>query len=67
TGTTDAADQIWLVGGTTRAVTAYWQGNTDGGKANLRHFANVEGTYATTRAAVWRQAQTAVNAAVPVG
>jgi membrane peptidoglycan carboxypeptidase len=67
TGTTDDADQIWLIGGTTRAVTAYWQGNTDGGKANLRHFDNVEGTYASTRAAVWRQAQTAVNAAVPVG
>ncbi|SDQ63470.1 Membrane carboxypeptidase (penicillin-binding protein) [Curtobacterium sp. UNCCL20] len=67
TGTTDAADQIWLVGGTSRAVTAYWQGNTDGGKHNLRHYDNVEGTYAGTRAAVWRQAQTAVNAALPVG
>ena len=67
TGTTDEADQIWLVGGTSRAVTAYWQGNTDGGKTNLRHYSNGEGTYAGTRAAVWRQAQTAVNAAVPVG
>ncbi|WP_260981140.1 transglycosylase domain-containing protein [Curtobacterium pusillum] len=67
TGTTDAADQIWLVGGTTRAVTAYWQGNTDGGQANLRHHDNVEGTYASTRAAVWRQAQAGVNAALGVG
>ncbi|TDN41431.1 membrane peptidoglycan carboxypeptidase [Curtobacterium flaccumfaciens] len=67
TGTTDAADQIWLVGGTSRAVTAYWQGNTDGGKTNLRHSSNGDGTYAGTRAAVWRQAQTAVNAALPVG
>ncbi|WIB76751.1 transglycosylase domain-containing protein [Curtobacterium sp. MCPF17_002] len=67
TGTTDAADQIWLVGGTSRAVTAYWQGNTDGGTSNLRHFSNGEGTYAGTRATVWRQAQTGVNAALPVG
>ncbi|MGN8048903.1 transglycosylase domain-containing protein [Curtobacterium sp. 22159] len=67
TGTTDDADQIWLVGGTSRAVTAYWQGNTDGGTSNLRHHANAEGTYAGTRAAVWRQAQTAVNAALPAG
>ncbi|WIA99378.1 transglycosylase domain-containing protein [Curtobacterium sp. MCBA15_012] len=67
TGTTDAADQIWLVGGSERAVTAYWQGNTDGGKANLRRYANGQGgNYAGARAAVWRQAQTAVNAALPV-
>lgn len=67
TGTTDDADQIWLVGGTKRAVTAYWQGNTDGGKANLRHFGSGEGLYAITRAAAWREAQTPVNAALPVG
>jgi len=67
TGTTDAADQIWLVGGTKRAVTAYWQGNTDGGTTNLRHYSSGEGTYAGTRAAVWRQAQTGVNAALPAG
>lgn len=68
TGTTDSADQIWLVGGSERAVTAYWQGNTDGGQANLRHSANGQGgTYAGSRASVWRQAQTAVNAALPVG
>ncbi|PCN48229.1 hypothetical protein Csp2054_08635 [Curtobacterium sp. 'Ferrero'] len=68
TGTTDAADQIWLIGGTTRVVTAYWQGNTDGGTANLRHFGNGQGgTYAGARATVWRQAQEAVNAAWPAG
>ncbi|UXN25763.1 transglycosylase domain-containing protein [Curtobacterium flaccumfaciens] len=68
TGTTDAADQVWLVGGTARAVTAYWQGNTDGAKHNLRSFSNGQGgTYAGSRAAVWRDAQTAVNAALPVG
>ncbi|MDM7883512.1 transglycosylase domain-containing protein [Curtobacterium sp. RHCKG23] len=68
TGTTDAADQVWLVGGTSRAVTAYWQGNTDGGKTNLRYLGSGQGgTYAGSRADVWRQAQTAVNAALPVG
>ena len=67
TGTTDAADQIWLIGGTTRAVTAYWQGNTDGGKASLRAYSSGEGWYASTRAAAWREAQTAVNAVLPVG
>ena len=68
TGTTDAADQIWLVGGTSRAVTAYWQGNTDGGKTNLRYVGSGQGgTYAGSRAAVWRDAQTAVNAALPAG
>jgi hypothetical protein len=56
------------VGGTSRAVTAYWQGNTDGAKHNLRSFSNGQGgTYAGSRAAVWRDAQTAVNAALPVG
>ncbi|WP_396289111.1 transglycosylase domain-containing protein [Curtobacterium sp. KT1] len=68
TGTADAADQVWLVGGSSRAVTAYWQGNTDGGKHNLRYYSNGQGgTYAGSRAAVWRDAQTAVNAALPVG
>ncbi|WP_254782994.1 transglycosylase domain-containing protein [Curtobacterium sp. MCBA15_009] len=68
TGTTDAADQIWLVGGSSRAVTAYWQGNTDGAKHNLRSYSNGQGdTYAGARASVWREAQTAVNAALPTG
>ncbi len=38
TGTTDDADQIWLVGASSKVATAYWQGNTDGGKNNLRHY-----------------------------
>ncbi len=68
TGTTDEAEQIWLVGASTRVATAYWQGNTDGKKFNLRHFSNgVNGTYAGVRADVWRQAQTPVNAAYPGG
>jgi membrane peptidoglycan carboxypeptidase len=68
TGTTDEAEQIWLVGASTRVATAYWQGNTNGKKLNLRHFSNgVNGTYAGVRADVWRQAQTPVNAAYPGG
>jgi membrane peptidoglycan carboxypeptidase len=69
TGTTDNADQIWLVGGTSRVVTAYWQGNTDGKLLNLRHYNSpVSGTnYAGYRAYMWRAAQTPVNAQYPAG
>jgi len=68
TGTTDDADQIWLVGSSSRVATAYWQGNTDGSKLNLRHYSNgVNGTYAGARAGVWREAQTPLNAAYPAG
>jgi membrane peptidoglycan carboxypeptidase len=68
TGTTDEAEQIWLVGANTRVATAYWQGNTDGKKLNLRHYSNgVSGTYAGVRADVWRQAQAAVNDVYPGG
>ncbi|PZF58573.1 hypothetical protein DEI92_10955 [Curtobacterium sp. MCBD17_034] len=63
TGTTDNADQIWLVGGSTKVVTAYWQGNTDGKRISLRHvYSPASGTtLASQRASVWRQAQTPVN------
>ncbi|OIH93205.1 MULTISPECIES: transglycosylase domain-containing protein [unclassified Curtobacterium] len=68
TGTTNEAEQIWLVGASSRVATAYWQGNTDGGKTNLRHFSNgVNGTYAGARADVWRQAMTPINALYPAG
>ncbi|WP_439688777.1 transglycosylase domain-containing protein [Curtobacterium sp. SP.BCp] len=69
TGTTDEAEQIWLIGASTKVATAYWQGNTDGKKLNLRHYSNgVDGnSYAGARADVWRQAQTPVNAAYPGG
>ncbi|MBF4608748.1 transglycosylase domain-containing protein [Curtobacterium sp. VKM Ac-1393] len=68
TGTTDEADQIWLVGASSRVATAYWQGNTDGKKFNLRHYSNgVNGTYAGSRADVWRQAMTPINATYPAG
>ncbi len=66
TGTTDDADQIWLVGGSSKVATAYWQGNTDGGKANLRHYySGAGGSYASARADVWRQAMTPINQIYP--
>ncbi|MFZ7087073.1 transglycosylase domain-containing protein [Curtobacterium sp. RRHDQ10] len=68
TGTTDDADQIWLVGGTSRVTTAYWQGNTDGKLMNLRHYSNgVRDTYAGARASVFKQLQTPMNAQYPAG
>lgn len=68
TGTTDTANQIWLVGSSSRVATAYWQGNTDGKLNNLRHYSNgVNGTYAGVRASVWQQAMTPINAAYPAG
>jgi membrane peptidoglycan carboxypeptidase len=36
TGTTNYADQNWLVGTTTKVALAVWVGNTDGGQYNLR-------------------------------
>jgi len=68
TGTTDDADQIWLVGSSSRVATAYWQGNTDGKKINLRHYSNgVSGTYAGYRAYAWSKAQAPINALYPAG
>ena len=37
TGTTDDADQNWLIATTTKVALAVWVGNTDGGHRNLRH------------------------------
>ncbi|MET4782482.1 transglycosylase domain-containing protein [Glaciihabitans sp. UYNi722] len=37
TGTTDDADQNWLIATTTKASLAVWVGNTDGGRRNFRH------------------------------
>ncbi|WIJ44297.1 transglycosylase domain-containing protein [Curtobacterium citreum] len=67
TGTTDDADQIWLVGASSKVATAYWQGNTDGGKNNLRHYLPGAGwgSYASQRAHVWQQAMIPINAKHP--
>ncbi|MGN8049857.1 transglycosylase domain-containing protein [Curtobacterium sp. 22159] len=63
TGTTDNAEQIWLVGGSSKVATAYWQGNTDGAKTSLRHYypGAGYGTYASQRAHVWQQAMIPIN------
>jgi membrane peptidoglycan carboxypeptidase len=61
TGTTDDADQIWLIGGTNKVVTATWLGNTDGHKTSLRQVYGPEGYYASSRTSLWRQAQTIMN------
>ena len=37
TGTTNYADQNWLVATTTKVALAVWVGNTDGGQRNFRH------------------------------
>jgi membrane peptidoglycan carboxypeptidase len=66
TGTTDNADQIWLIGSTARVTTSLWMGDTDGALDNLRHYEGPEGsTYAVSRAPLWKAAQALVNHAYP--
>jgi membrane peptidoglycan carboxypeptidase len=68
TGTTDNAEQIWLIGSTSRVTTAVWMGNTDGKTLNLRYYAGPEGyTYAVSRAPLWKAAQTIINTHYPAG
>ncbi|PZE85042.1 transglycosylase domain-containing protein [Curtobacterium sp. MCBD17_032] len=66
TGTTDAADQIWLVGASTKVATVAWMGNTVG-KQSLRYVYGPNGQYAGSRTALWRQAQSIVNTQYPGG
>ncbi|WIE60381.1 transglycosylase domain-containing protein [Curtobacterium sp. MCLR17_032] len=66
TGTTDEADQIWLVGATSKAATAAWMGNIEG-KQSLRFVYGPNGQYAGSRTALWRQAQAVVNTQYPGG
>jgi membrane peptidoglycan carboxypeptidase len=66
TGTTDAADQIWLVGSSTKVATAAWMGNTVG-KQSLRYVYGPNGQYAGSRTALWKQAQTIANTQYPGG
>jgi membrane peptidoglycan carboxypeptidase len=60
TGTTNDADQIWLIGATTKVATATWLGNIEG-KQSLRFVSGPNGPYAGSRTALWRQAQSIVN------
>ena len=68
TGTTDDADQVWIIGATSKLATAVWQGNTDGGKTSLRYTgsANLPGTYyAYQRNNFFRSVQTVNNTVYP--
>ena len=68
TGTTDDADQVWIIGATSKLATAVWQGNTDGAKTSLRRTgsANLPGTYyAFQRNAFFRSVQTVNNTVYP--
>jgi len=67
TGTTDFAKQTWVVGGTTKAVTAAWVGNVKG-DANLRNvfgWIPSGGRAADARHALWRQVVAANQAKYP--
>ncbi|OII39717.1 hypothetical protein BIU98_11870 [Curtobacterium sp. MMLR14_010] len=66
TGTTNEADQIWLIGSSTKVATATWLGNIEG-KQSLRHVAGPQGLYSLSRTSLWRQAQSIVNAQYPGG
>jgi len=65
TGTTDDADQVWIIGSTSKLATAVWQGNTDGAKTSLRRTdsPNISGRspYATLRNQFFRDVQTVNN------
>jgi membrane peptidoglycan carboxypeptidase len=71
TGTTDDADQIWLVGSSTKVATATWlgniQGRADGSKQSLRQVVGPQGLYSVSRTSLWRQAQSIVNTQYPGG
>ncbi|ARC57522.1 Penicillin-binding protein 1F [Frondihabitans sp. 762G35] len=66
TGTTDAADQIWLIGSTTALTTVTWMGNIEG-KQSLRTVYGPHGAYASSRAALFNSIQTINNTVFPGG
>ena len=60
TGTTDTADQNWLIATTTKAALAVWVGNTSG-KQNLRHI-TVAGTNGyNTKFNIFKATMTSIN------
>ncbi|RPE78194.1 membrane peptidoglycan carboxypeptidase [Frondihabitans sp. PhB161] len=62
TGTTDHAEQTWLVGGSSKVVTASWIGNIEGHQNQYR----IYGTYGAMnvqRLNIWRGLQSAINVA----
>lgn len=66
TGTTDDADQIWLIGSTTSLTTVTWMGNVEG-KVSLRSVYGPHGQYASSRASLFNEVQSANNTVYPGG
>jgi membrane peptidoglycan carboxypeptidase len=61
TGTTDRAEQTWLVGGSTNVVTASWVGNLTGHQNQYR----ISGPYGAMnqqRLTIWKNVQRRINA-----
>ncbi len=69
TGTTDAKDQIWIAGATTKLATVVWQGNADGGKKSLRTVTSPNqsrfGSYANARPQYFKAVQSVNNTVYP--
>jgi membrane peptidoglycan carboxypeptidase len=57
TGTTDKADQIWLIGSNTALTTVTWMGNIEG-DTSLRQIYGPHGQYAGSRARLFNAVQT---------
>ncbi|AMM21781.1 hypothetical protein AX769_18535 [Frondihabitans sp. PAMC 28766] len=66
TGTTDKADQIWLIGSTTALTTVTWMGNVEG-QTSLRLMYGPHGQYASSRASLFYNVQNANNGVYPGG
>jgi membrane peptidoglycan carboxypeptidase len=61
TGTTDHADQNWLIATTTKVSLAVWVGNIDGGQQNLRR-TTVAGTNGyNTKFNIFRTTMSSLN------
>ena len=67
TGTTDDAKSTWVVGGTTKTVTAVWVGNVNAQKTNLRQIYGWSGCglASNARHCLWTAIQKANQAAEP--
>ncbi|AMM19184.1 hypothetical protein AX769_02360 [Frondihabitans sp. PAMC 28766] len=62
TGTTDGAEQTWLVGGSTNVVTAAWVGNLTGHQNQYRIY-GAYGAMNQQRLTIWKHVQRSLNAA----
>ena len=64
TGTTDGAEQTWLVGGSTRVVTAAWVGNVSGHQNQYR-IRGAHGAMNVQRFTIWKNVTREVNKKMP--